>query len=150
SRARTVAPPCFPRKERFPMALAHAIAEHLPYLRRYARALCGTQMSGDAYVRACLQAVVADPAVLDARLPPRVGLYRLYQHTLTSSDLQPTAVPDSAGTVEKRLGPPTRVSRQALQLTAMEGVSSSSTGHILGVSDEQQIKQMVSDAVGAI
>ena len=32
------------------MALAHAIAEHLPYLRRYARALCGTQASGDAYV----------------------------------------------------------------------------------------------------
>ncbi|MET0660991.1 MAG: response regulator, partial [Steroidobacteraceae bacterium] len=36
------------------MALAHAIAEHLPYMRRYARALCGTQSSGDAYVRACL------------------------------------------------------------------------------------------------
>ena len=33
------------------MALAHAIAEHLPYLRRYARALCGTQKSGDAYAR---------------------------------------------------------------------------------------------------
>ncbi len=42
------------------MALAHAIAEHLPYLRRYARALCGTQKSGDAYVRACLEAIVAD------------------------------------------------------------------------------------------
>ena len=48
------------------MALAHAIAEHLPYLRRYARALCGTQKSGDAYVRACLEAIVADPSVIDA------------------------------------------------------------------------------------
>ena len=47
------------------MALAHAIAEHLPYLRRYARALCGTQKSGDAYVRACLEAIVADTSVLD-------------------------------------------------------------------------------------
>ena len=37
------------------MALAHAIAEHLPYLRRYARALCGSQKSGDAYVRASLE-----------------------------------------------------------------------------------------------
>ena len=46
------------------MALAHAIAEHLPYLRRYARALCGTQKSGDAYVRACLEAIVADTSVL--------------------------------------------------------------------------------------
>lgn len=56
------------------MALAHAIAEHLPYLRRYARALCGSQKSGDAYVRACLEAIVADTSVLDIKSSPRVGL----------------------------------------------------------------------------
>src|SRR5690606_30483889 len=121
SRARTVAPQCFPPKERFPMALAHAIAEHLPYLRRYARALCGTQMSGDAYVRACLEAVVADSSVLDAQLTPRVALYRLFHRIWNSSDLQPGAVPDSAGAVERRLSELTPASRQALLLTAMEG-----------------------------
>src|SRR4030095_3419706 len=55
-----------------PMALAHAIAEHLPYLRRYARALCGTQKSGDAYVRACLETIVADPSVIGGGTHQRV------------------------------------------------------------------------------
>lgn len=132
------------------MALAHAIAEHLPYLRRYARALCGTQVSGDAYVRACLEAVVADSSVLDAQLTPRVALYRLFHRIWNSSDLQPGSVPDSAGAVEKRLSQLTPASRQALLLTAMEGFSINETVHILGVQDEQQVKHMVSEAVRAI
>jgi DNA-directed RNA polymerase specialized sigma24 family protein len=36
------------------MSKAHAVAQHLPYLRRYARALTGSQASGDAYVAATL------------------------------------------------------------------------------------------------
>jgi len=38
------------------MSLADQIAVQLPYLRRYARALTGSQSSGDAYVRATLEA----------------------------------------------------------------------------------------------
>ena len=68
------------------MALAHAIAEHLPYLRRYARALCGTQKSGDAYVRACLEAIVADPSIVDASASPRVGLYRVFHRIWGSAN----------------------------------------------------------------
>ena len=69
------------------MALSHAIAEHLPYLRRYARALCGTQKSGDAYVRACLEAIVADTSVLDPTASPRVGLYKLFHTLWATTDL---------------------------------------------------------------
>jgi DNA-directed RNA polymerase specialized sigma24 family protein len=75
------------------MALAHAIAEHLPYLRRYARALAGTQQSGDAYVRACLEAIVADTSILGDDASPRVALYRLF-HRLwdtTNLDARPAA-----------------------------------------------------------
>lgn len=68
------------------MALAHAVAEHLPYLRRYARALCGSQSSGDAYVRACLEAIVADTAVLGTNLIPRVALYHLFHKLWSSTD----------------------------------------------------------------
>ncbi|MGJ0451608.1 MAG: hypothetical protein ACR65T_00015 [Methylocystis sp.] len=32
------------------MNLSREIEVHLPYLRRFARALCGSQKSGDAYV----------------------------------------------------------------------------------------------------
>jgi CheY-like chemotaxis protein/DNA-directed RNA polymerase specialized sigma24 family protein len=134
------------------MALAHAIAEHLPYLRRYARALCGTQASGDSYVRACLEAIVADTSVLAADLPPRVGLYRLF-HALWSStdvDARPLAgsVPSGSG-VEQRLKQLTPAHRQALLLTAMEGFNVSETARILNVS-EQEIKDMVGQAVREI
>src|SRR6188768_1230522 len=75
------------------MALAHAIAEHLPYLRRYARALTGTQQSGDAYVRACLEAIVADTSVLGTDLPPRVALYRLFHKLWDTTNLDSRPVP---------------------------------------------------------
>ena len=133
------------------MALAHAIAEHLPYLRRYARALCGTQKSGDAYVRACLEAIVADTSVLEAGLSPRVGLYRLFHKLWNSAHIDS---PISNGkrdsdAVEKRLSELTPARRQALLLTAMEGFNVSDTGHILGV-DEEEVKQMVGQAVREI
>jgi DNA-directed RNA polymerase specialized sigma24 family protein len=38
------------------------VARELPRLRRYARALTGSQESGDAYVNATLEALVADPS----------------------------------------------------------------------------------------
>jgi DNA-directed RNA polymerase specialized sigma24 family protein/CheY-like chemotaxis protein len=133
------------------MALAHAIAEHLPYLRRYARALCGTQKSGDAYVRACLEAIVADTSVLDARLSPRVGLYRLFHKLWNTAhvDVPSSPVKRDAEGVERRLSELTPARRQALLLTAMEGFNISDTAHILSV-DEEEVKQMVSQAVREI
>lgn len=133
------------------MALSHAIAEHLPYLRRYARALCGSQKSGDAYVRACLEAIVADTSVLDPTASPRVGLYRLF-HTIWSTtdvDSKSVANSSSSASVETRLGQLTPQHCQALLLTAMEGFNVSDTARILGVA-EDQIKGMVGQAVREI
>ena len=42
------------------MSLTARVAVHLPYLRRYARAVTGSQTSGDAYVAAVLEALIAD------------------------------------------------------------------------------------------
>src|SRR5262249_57942932 len=55
-----------------------AVAQYLPFLRRYARALTGSQASGDAYVAATLEALIADRAVLEDPRGPRVALYRLF------------------------------------------------------------------------
>jgi response regulator PhyR-like protein len=57
------------------MPNATAVAQHLPFLRRYARAVTGTQTSGDAYVAAVLEAIVEDPKLLDTT-DLRVTLYR--------------------------------------------------------------------------
>jgi CheY-like chemotaxis protein/DNA-directed RNA polymerase specialized sigma24 family protein len=135
------------------MALAHAIAEHLPYLRRYARALCGTQKSGDAYVRACLETIVADPSVIGRDRTPRVALYALFHKLWASANLDARSVanskPQAAAGVEKKLGELTPARRQALLLTAMEGFNVGDTARILDVGEEE-VKQMVAQAVREI
>jgi CheY-like chemotaxis protein/DNA-directed RNA polymerase specialized sigma24 family protein len=135
------------------MALAHAIAEHLPYLRRYARALSGTQVSGDAYVRACLEAIVADAAVLGTDVPPRVGLYRLFHRLWGATDLEArplhNAAPHKEVAMARRLEDLTPAHRQALLLTAMEGFSAKQAAQILGAA-EAQISDMVGQAVREI
>ncbi len=60
------------------MSISDAIAPHIPFLRRFARALCGTQAAGDAYVAATLEEILADPACFDAKLEPKVALYKLF------------------------------------------------------------------------
>src|SRR5580765_7386649 len=60
------------------MSMSQTLAPHLPYLRRYARALTGSQASGDAHVRAALAALLAGGQTLVEGAPPRVGLYRLF------------------------------------------------------------------------
>jgi DNA-directed RNA polymerase specialized sigma24 family protein len=52
---------------------AHTVAQHLPFLRRYARALTGSQTSGDAYVAATLEVLVKDPDLLDSA--PGAGVF---------------------------------------------------------------------------
>jgi DNA-directed RNA polymerase specialized sigma24 family protein/CheY-like chemotaxis protein len=133
------------------MALAHAIAEHLPYLRRYARALTGTQKSGDAYVRACLEAIVADTSVLGEDVPPRVGLYRLFHRLWDSTNIEerPLVGSGTGDQVERRLKELTPAHRQALLLTAMEGFNSGETARILNVSEEQ-VREMAGQAVREI
>jgi len=125
------------------MALAQAIAEHLPFLRRYARALCGSQKSGDAYVRAALEAIVADPGIVPSTLSARVGLYRVFHVIWSSSDLEAMQPATELG-VERKLQRMTPASRQALLLTAMEGFTRGETGRILGVSDDKTLELLAS------
>src|SRR5205814_9739752 len=66
------------------MSRSQLVAEHLPLLRRYARALTGSQASGDAYVGAMLEAMLQDPSVLDVRYCDRPGLFLLFTQILTS------------------------------------------------------------------
>src|SRR5580658_9571548 len=60
------------------MSISQAISSHIPYLRRFARALAGTQAGGDAYVLATLEAIVADPSELGDTVDLRAALYRVF------------------------------------------------------------------------
>ena len=109
------------------MSISTQIAPHLPYLRRYARALTGEQASGDAYVMAVLEAIVADPNTLDRELPHRVALYRIFTRLWTSIGIndKPDATADSAGLVaaDRRLSAISPLARQAFLLVTVEDFS---------------------------
>ncbi len=112
------------------MSLGQQLAPHLPFLRRYARALTGSQIHGDAYVRATLEAIVAAPLDFPADVDPRLGLYGIFQRIWSSTNESERPLPDDEGEGEgaetiarARLSRITPRSRQALLLTAMEGFS---------------------------
>jgi DNA-directed RNA polymerase specialized sigma24 family protein len=131
------------------MSLAASIAPHLPYLRRYARALTGSQSAGDAYVRATLEAVLAGKGALgdDA---PRVGLYRLF-HVIWSGTSDEHDVRDDTemSTPDERLQALAPSSREALLLTALEGFGRADAAAILG-KDEDEVERDISEAQLAI
>ena len=59
------------------MSLGQAIAPHLPYLRRYGRAISGSQQRGDALVAGVLQTLVANSGAVDTSADLRIQLYRM-------------------------------------------------------------------------
>lgn len=60
------------------MSLSTRIAPHLPYLRRFARAVSGSQTSGDAYVSAMLEALIADVSIFPKTTNDRISVYKLF------------------------------------------------------------------------
>ena len=80
------------------MSLGQQLAPHLPFLRRYGRALTGSQSEGDRYVRATLEAIVAAPDEFPSDVDPRLGLYRTFQAIWGSThDNRETPADTSAG-----------------------------------------------------
>jgi len=110
------------------------VAQHLPFLRRYARALTGSQKSGDAYVKAVLEALLEEPQSFPGGREPRVALYRAFTKVWDSlaekghPDLDASRLP-----VERRLTQLTPRMRQAFLLVALEGFSEKEAAEILGV-----------------
>lgn len=134
------------------MTVTESLAPHLPYLRRYARALTGSQSSGDAFVRAALTALLTGKSELSNDLPPRVALYRLFHAIWASSTSQldqDVSVDVRQLTPEERLRSLSSADRAALLLTAVEGFSLSEAGRILGETPEE-VEQSIVEAQKAI
>ena len=68
--------------------LAQSIGRELPFLRRYARALTGTQTAGDNYAAATLEAILSDRSLIDGASDIRIALFRAF-HVIWQSSGQP-------------------------------------------------------------
>ena len=113
------------------MAIAEQILAHLPYLRRYARALTGSQKSGDAYVITVLETLVADPSVFDRGVSSRVALYKLLSSIWNSLSVNRNG-DTTSGTPEARIEALTPLPRQAFLLSSMESFDEAEVAAILG------------------
>src|SRR4029077_2387017 len=129
------------------MSTAQAVTQHLPFLRRYARALTGSQQSGDAYVTAALEALIADPSVISLASSPRVALYKLFTTLWNSVDVNSKSEPstDAKMPVEQRLGHITPLPRQAFLLVALEGFSEEDAGAILDI-DVRSLRNLIEES----
>lgn len=131
------------------MSLGQSLAPHLPFLRRYARALAGNQQQGDSYVKLALEAILAAPEEFPRDVDPRLGLYRTFQAIWQSGhamdrpegDDDDDGMDDREGIANTRLKRIPPLSRQALLLTAMEGFSKADTAYLMktGESDVSQL-----------
>ncbi|MDR3375948.1 MAG: response regulator [Ancalomicrobiaceae bacterium] len=116
------------------MAITALVAPQLPLLRRYARALSGSQASGDSYVVATLETLVANTDAFDLSVEPRVAIYKLFSQIWNAMPLN-GHVPEPAPitTAERRIEAITPLPRQAFLLTAVEGFSPTQAAEILAV-----------------
>lgn len=98
------------------------LAPHLPFLRRYARALTGGQQQGDKLVRTLLEILVAEPDLLRRDADLRVEIYRLF-HAVGQQRISDLEHKPGAGAVvgEALLSQLESHRREAMLLTAVEG-----------------------------
>lgn len=140
--------------------LAYRIGEHLPYLRRYARALTGSQASGDAYAAATLEAILEDRSIFDGALSAKVALFRAF-HMIWSTAGAPLADTDVEDAQERRaqahLGKLTPNTREALLLHTVEEFRFDEVGQIMQIPAEEAeelveiaMAEMQSSIVGSV
>lgn len=135
------------------MALSDKIAADLPFLRRYARALTGSQTTGDTFVRATLEAALADDDLRDSLNGGRVPLYRAFNKVWSSAYLETGEIDRGNSELEaaasQRLGAITPLNRQALLLTTLEDFSVPQTAEIMDLSPEA-VQGLIQEAIEEI
>ncbi len=101
--------------------LSAVIGQQLPYLRRYARALTGSQSSGDTYAVATLEAILEDRSIFDRSTSPRTALFTVF-HSIWTSSGAPVGTGESglAGAAQAHLSKLTPNTREALLLHTIE------------------------------
>lgn len=118
------------------------VGEHLPFLRRYARALTGSQDSGDRYALATLEAILEDRDLFDTTLGAKAALFRAF-HVIWTSTGAPaeSSAPENASRIEAaardHLAALTPNTREALLLNSVEGFSFAEVGQIMQIGADE-------------
>ncbi|TVQ03865.1 MAG: response regulator [Roseinatronobacter sp.] len=121
------------------MSTSLQIAKELPYLRRYARALTGSQQSGDSYAAATLEAILQDRSLLNDALSPKLALFQAF-HSVWQTTGSPVGLDPVEG-IEARaqslLADLTPNTREALLLRSLEEFSYDQIARIIQVPEAE-------------
>ena len=137
------------------MSLGETVASNLPYLRRYARALAGSQATGDAFVRQTLEAALADDELKASLEGGRVALYRAFNTIWSGAGAEMEQAGDPGqpegheAAARERLNAITPLNRQALLLTTLEDFSIEEAAQVMD-REPAEIESMVQEAVAEI
>src|SRR4029078_723104 len=129
------------------MTLAQEIARHLPLLRRYARALTGSQKSGDSYVALLLETLIADPGAVSNTSDLRLALYRTLSRlwSSVSINLEPSSRQEWEASASERLAAIAPRPRQAFVLTAVEGFNLDEAAEVLDA-EPSEVQELLAQA----
>ena len=127
--------------------MSRQIGRHAPYLRRYARALTGSQAKGDNLVQAAMEGLLSGEIVLEEGLAVRSALYAALHDAWSRSTHKPGGAP--ALGADLHLQGLTDQERATLLLTTMEGFSPSEAADILR-RDHGQVEALVQSAETAL
>jgi len=117
------------------MSIASNIAPHLPYLRRFARALEGAQAGGDAFVAATLEMLISDPSMFPTDVSPKVGLYRIFVKLWSSTHRGER--PLRGDKLQRNLDALPTAARQSFLLRTVEGFSLEDVAAVLEISPDE-------------
>jgi len=115
------------------MLTSEAVARELPRLRRYARALTGNQVSGDAYVTATLEALAEDPSSLSSEDGVVVPLFAAFTKIWNSVEINAQDKEPLSGPTDRHLTSIAPLPRQAFLLIALEDFAEPTAAKILDV-----------------
>jgi CheY-like chemotaxis protein len=124
-----------------------AITSNLPYLRRYARALTGSQTTGDNFAVATLEALLEDSSTLSGSTDARVSLFHVF-HVVWSSAGAPVGEPDTrySAVAQAHMSNLTPNTREALLLQSIEGFTQSEIAQIMQT-DHEEVAHLIDTAV---
>jgi DNA-directed RNA polymerase specialized sigma24 family protein len=131
------------------MTLSQQIGPYLPYLRRYARALTGSQQIGDAFVVQTLEAILEEPVSFPKQQGVRAGLYRVFSTLWSTVSEEPVLAENreawEASSVMQNVARLAPHSRQAFLLNAVERFARSDIAFILDI-DLEAVSSLMSQA----
>ena len=135
------------------MSLGARVATNLPFLRRYARALTGSQKTGDAFVRETLEAAIADDGLRQMIGTGRAELYHVFNKVWSSGFVDTRDAELAEGSHEAaaqaRLAHITPLNRQALLLTTLEDFSIDEAAFVMD-KEPSEVEALVQEAVAEI